>query len=329
MSASSLSRSALVALALVLAAPSALAEPTPAERETARTLLLSGRDKKKAGKLKEALADFERANGIMHVPTTALDLGKAQEAMGLLIEARASFLEAARFPATADASAAFRKASKEAKSLAESITPRLSTLTVNVTTTSSAKVRIDDAEINSSNIGAPLKLNPGKHDVVAVTSTDEKRQSVDLAEGESKTVSLAPAVETEKMPDGPDDKPPPVGDPKTEKTEKKTSTLVWVGGAIGVVGIGVGAITGLMSLSVRNDLITNQCTNGKDCPRSSFADLDKGQLYGNISTAGFIVGGAGVALMVYGLLTPSRVPVTQPTASVSWWPTPTGLAGTF
>lgn len=327
MSASSLSRSALVALALVLAAPSALAEPTPAERETARTLLLSGRDKKKAGKLKEALADFERANGIMHVPTTALDLGKAQEAMGLLIEARASFLEAARFPATADASAAFKKASKEAKSLAESITPRLSTLTVNVTTTSSAKVRIDDAEINSSNIGAPLKLNPGKHDVVAATSTDEKRQSVELAEGESKTVSLAPAVETEKMPDIVDDKPKP--DIPPEKTEKKTSTLVWVGGAIGVVGIGVGAITGLMSLSVRNDLITNQCTNGKDCPRSSFDDLDKGQLYGNISTAGFIVGGAGVALMVYGLLTPSRVPVAQPSASVSWWPTANGFAGTF
>lgn len=327
MSASSLSRSALVALALVLTAPSAFAEPTPAERETARTLLLSGRDKKKAGKMKEALADFERANGIMHVPTTALDLGKAQEAMGLLIEARASFLEAARFPSTADASAAFKKASKEAKSLAESITPRLATLTVNVPTSSSAKVRIDDAEINSSNIGAPLKLNPGKHEIVAATSTDEKRQSVELGEGESKTVSLAPAVETEKMPDTADDKPP--SEPRIAKTEKKTSSLVWVGGAIGVVGIGVGAVTGLMSLSVRNDLITNQCTNGTDCPRSSFADLDKGQLYGNIATAGFIVGGAGVALMIYGLLTPSRVPVTQPTASVSFWPTPSGFAGAF
>ena len=90
MSASKVTSSALLALALALVSPIAFAEPTAAERETARTLLLSGRDKKKAGKLKDALNDFERANGIMHVPTTALDLGKAQEALGLLVEARAS-----------------------------------------------------------------------------------------------------------------------------------------------------------------------------------------------------------------------------------------------
>src|SRR5262245_48380446 len=76
--------------ALSIASP-AWGEPSAAERETARALLISGRDKRKSGKLAEALQDFERAHAIMHVPTTGLDLGKLQEQLGKLVEAHDTY----------------------------------------------------------------------------------------------------------------------------------------------------------------------------------------------------------------------------------------------
>lgn len=326
MSASKVTSSALLALALALVSPIAFAEPTAAERETARTLLLSGRDKKKAGKLKDALNDFERANGIMHVPTTALDLGKAQEALGLLVEARASFLEAARFPTTSDESRAFKKASLEGKQLADAITPRLASLTVNAP--ASAKVKVDDAELSASSIGTVLKLNPGKHEVVATIGSDEKRQSVELEEGEQRSVSLAPA-ETDRVPDTTEDKP---ADVRPSKTVKQTSPLVWAGGAVAVVGIGVGAITGLLTIQHRNTVLPLcvLATNGTtQCPPSTFNDIDSGHTLGTVSTVSFVIGGIGAAMLVYGLLTPTQVPASTPAASVSVRVTPFGLAGTF
>src|SRR5215213_23868 len=202
----------LAVLAIVLAAPAVFADPTAAERETARTLLLSGRDKKKAGKLKEALADFERAHGIMRVPTTGLDLGKVQEALGLLVEARTTLLEVTRLPATTDEPRAFKRAREEAKAAADAISPRLATLTVGAP--AGAHVKIDGAEISSSSIGGPLKVNPGKHDVEGSLAGEEKRTSVDLAEGESRSIQLALSGSG-----GPAASPGKTGSEKTEKTE--------------------------------------------------------------------------------------------------------------
>ena len=327
MSVSKATSSALFALALALVAPAAFAEPTAAERETARTLLLSGRDKKKAGKLKDALNDFERANGIMHVPTTALDLGKTQEALGLLVEARASYLEAARFPATSDESRAFKKASQEGKQLADAITPRLASLTVNAP--AAAKVKVDDAELNASSVGAALKMNPGKHEVVATIGSDEKRQTIELAEGEQRAVSLSP-TETERLPDTPDDTPVTA---TPARTVSKTSPLVWAGGAVAVVGIGVGAVTGLLTIQHRNTALGG-CFVGANgttlCPPSTYDAIDSGHTLGTVSTIGFVIGGLGAALLVYGLLTPTKVPASStPAASVSIRLTPSGFTGTF
>ena len=135
---------ATLALGLVLTTRSASAEPTAPERETARTLLLSGREKRKNGQLMGALEDFEKAHAIMRVPTTGLDLGKAQQELGMLVEARATFLEAVRYPAQASESRAFKRARKEAKQLADEIAPKLGTLTIAVP--NEAQVKLDDAE---------------------------------------------------------------------------------------------------------------------------------------------------------------------------------------
>ncbi len=310
-----------ISLAVTVASGPALAEPTAAEKETARTLLLSGREKKKNGQNKEALADFEKAHAIMHVPTTGLDLGKTQEAMGLLVEARQTYLEASRFPKQPNESPAFDRARQDAKKLADGISPRLATLTVSVP--KDAKVKIDDGEISGSSIGVPLKVNPGKHQIVASLGGDEKRTSVELTEGETKSIELelagspvAPPLPGDKDKDKDKDK---------NKSETKMNTLVFVGGGIAVIGIGVGAVTGIMAFSIKSD-VESRCTE-KKCKEELWDDLDRGVLMGNISTGAFVVAGIGVGVLVYGLLNPTKAETT--TGKVRLIPTPFGVAGTF
>ncbi|MBX3231947.1 MAG: hypothetical protein KIT84_12275 [Labilithrix sp.] len=307
-------RCLLGALAILVVTSAAAAEPTAAERETARTLLLSGREKKKNGQHKEALADFEKAHAIMHVPTTGLDLGKTQESLGLLVEARATFLESARFPPQANEPTAFKRAREEAKSRADAITPRLATLTVTVP--AGAKVKLDDSEMSDASVGVPLKVNPGKHQIVASTSSDEKRASVDLAEGETKAIELDVAGAAEAPP------PPP---PKPKATTTTTSTLVWIGGGVAAAGVVAGSITGIMAFSAKSDVST-RCENNR-CPPSEDAKIDQGMLYGNISTVSFIVAGVGAGILVYGLLNPAKV--EQAASRPTFYASPFGVAGTF
>lgn len=329
MSASDVRRLRNVASALLLgwmvsAGTAAAAEPTPPEREAARTLLLSGREKRKNGQLMGALEDFERAHAIMRVPTTGLDLGKTQQELGLLVEARTTFLEAARHPAKANESRAFKRARKEAKQLADEIAPRLATLTISVT--AEARVKLDDADISSSSINVPLKVNPGKHEIVATLADDEKRETISVAEGETKTVEFTLAGAP----------PPPPGaekPPGSEAPETSTSSLVWIGGGVAAAGLAVGAVTGLMAFGVHGD-VSSRCQGGTRCPEDTHADIERGETLGNVSTVGFVVAGVGAAVLVYGLLNP-RTHAAKPDAAPAdakrprWIAGPFGVAGTF
>ncbi|MBX3207764.1 MAG: hypothetical protein KF764_22125 [Labilithrix sp.] len=316
-----------LALGWILTTGSAAAEPTPPEREAARTLLLSGREKRKNGQLMGALEDFERAHAIMRVPTTGLDLGKTQQELGLLVEARTTFLEAARHPVKANESRAFKRARKEAKQLADEIAPKLATLTISVST--AARVKLDDADISSSSINVPLKVNPGKHEIVATLADDEKRETIDVKEGETKTVELTLAGAPPPPPGT--GKPPPGSDEPARETS--TSSLVWIGGGVAAAGLAVGAVTGLMAFGIHGD-VAARCEGGTRCPTDTHADIDRGETLGTVSTVGFVVAGVGAAVLVYGLLNPQASAAKPDAASASasrprWIAGPFGVAGTF
>jgi hypothetical protein len=160
-------------------------------------------------------------------------------------------------------------------------------------------VKIDDAEISSSSVSVPLKVNPGKHEVVARLGTEEKRAKVDLAEGELKSLELLLANAGPATPPPP---PPPPVEPET-----RTSPLVWIGLATAGLGTIVGATTGILAFGVQGD-VASRCEGGVRCPPATHADIDRGATFGTISTVSFILAGAGAVVLVYGLLSPSRVP---------------------
>ena len=168
----------------------------------------------------------------------------------------------------------------------------------------------------------PLKVNPGKHEIVASLAGDEKRRTVDVAEGESKTVELTLAGAA----------PPPskASPDRPEKTKPQTSTssLVWIGGGIAGVGAAVGAVTGLMAFGVHGD-VASRCNGGTRCPQATHADIDRGETLGTVSTAAFVVAGVGAAVVVYGLLNPNVEPSKGESGAASAKPAPRWIAGPF
>src|SRR5262249_40435543 len=155
------------------------------------------------------------------------ELGRTQAALGLLVEARVTLLDVARSPARSGEPEAFKKARREAQKLAESIAPRLATVNValsGVPSGSTPKVSVDGAEIGAHVIAAPLKVNPGKHEMVITVGDEEKRATFDVEEGGKGDVRLAfsgaPLPPKQTTPPPP---PPPAPAPQTS-----TSPLVWI-----------------------------------------------------------------------------------------------------
>ncbi len=70
--------------------------------------------------------------------------------------------------------------------------------------------------------------------------------------------------------------------------------LAIVAGGVGVVGLGLGAVFGVMAIGKKND--AQSACPGASCPDQASSDKwsDAGST-GNISTIGFIVGGVGLA----------------------------------
>ena len=90
-------RNAFVIVGALAAAPVlypriARAEPTAGDKETARSLMDEGDRKFAAKDFKGALDAYQGAHAIMGVPTTGIEVAKAQEALGLLVEARDTLL---------------------------------------------------------------------------------------------------------------------------------------------------------------------------------------------------------------------------------------------
>lgn len=283
--------SLLAALLCCSLALPAGAEPSAAEKETARGLVRTGRVKLERGDLEAALADFRAAHEIMNVPTTGLELGKAQAKLGMLVEALDTLLAVTRMPVTRGEPLAFRRARIEAGKLAQELGPRVPAVRLKLTgeAAGDAVVSIDGQALPPQLVGSPYKVNPGVHQVLATAAGGaEARAQIHLDEGQAREVVLnlvtpAPA------------KPEP-------QAESETHPLVWAG--LGLAGLGAvaGSITGGLALSKHAD-VAIRCPGGQ-CPPETHDDLSAGLTLGTVSTIMFVAAGVGAAAAVVGLFLP-------------------------
>ncbi|MBW2459128.1 MAG: hypothetical protein JRI68_31815 [Deltaproteobacteria bacterium] len=267
---------------------------TAGDRETARSLMDDGDAKTAAGDYSGALEAYLAADKIMGVPTTGIDLGRAQAKLGMLLEARDTWLRVARYPVRAGEPDAFTRARGEARALAKLLAGRIPSLQIEVagaTDDVPITVTVDGVSLPAGTHRFPRKVNPG-HKTITATAPgySEARQAVMVAEAEQRIVSLT------------------IGR-LAYVPEPTTSPLVYVGFGIGGLGLIAGTITGVLSLTQAAD-VKDRC-DGTTCPRSAQEDIDSAKVLANVSNVAFAVGGVGVGLGILGLFLPGEAEPAQ------------------
>jgi hypothetical protein len=316
--------------------PSAEVAPSPADRETARSLLKSGDAKYAAADYVGALEDYLAADSLMGVPTTRVSVGKAQAAMGQLVEARDTLLGVKRIPVAKDEGRAYVDARDEAELLAEEIGARIPALTLlpsGVPKGTAVSVMVDREPLSPEQLSLPRKLNPGEHHVTAtatgfqpidqrITLAERERRELELgfqpwagaSEPAAKPVPSAPEPHA-LAPSHPGEAPPGAAD---EPSGSSVSAAVWVGLGIGAAGLVAGTVAGVVASSRASDL-KDRCPDNR-CPRAETeGDYDRALVAAHVSTVGFAVAGAGALVCLVGALVTawsgdSKPPPLEPVA---------------
>jgi len=293
-----------VALTLLCAtwAPLALAaDPSPQEKETARSLMDEGNARRDAGDHPGALAQFQGADAIMHVPTTGLEVAREQAALGHLVEARETLHRILNMSPPPDEPEVFRWAREESRSLDEHLADRIPALRIRVSGVpegTALDVAVDAERIPPAALIAAFKVNPGHHVVTATMRGGSAREEIDVTEGQTAAVTLN-VVMTSAPPAPGSSEPRHDANPDPEKSARPSSAVLWIrwgGLGLAAAGLAVGAVTGAMSISATN--AAKKSCLGNMCPPSTWDDIRSARTTAMISDVAFGILGAGFALVI-------------------------------
>lgn len=243
-------RAVLFLLCASLFAGTALAAPSAADRARANALMDQADELAQKDRHEEALARYREAHAIMGVPSTGIEVARTLEKLGRLAEAWQMAREVAAIPAAKSEPKPFAEARAEAGALERTLEARLPRLVIairGVPEGSEASVRLDGKPLTASALAAPLRLDPGRHEIVAAFGEGVRTERLELAEGERRTVTLSFARPRSGRTD-----PPP------ERARETSPTLGWIIGGIGVAGLATAGVTGAMIIS-RDGQIEDNC----------------------------------------------------------------------
>jgi hypothetical protein len=295
-------------LALLTLLPASLgsavarAQPSQDELEAARALGVAGVKLADAGDCRGAIDKLEKARELYAAPSIVARLGECKLEVGRLVDGVADLERVAGEPLAADAPRAFVEAQARARTALEAALLRLPRLTVEVIAPSSQtpSVTIDGKPLPARALGAPQRVDPGAHAIVAsATGFATATREVTLAEGARETVTL----ELDPL----DAQPPPAAGATPAAgsvTPPRSRTAAWIVLGVGAAGIAAGAALGAVAMQRKNDLETT-CPAGR-CPPWAAGDLDAARNAALGSTIGFGVGAAGLALGTFLLLRSGR-----------------------
>jgi hypothetical protein len=286
------------------------------ETAAARSLAIEGLKLAQAGNCSEAIDKLERSEKLRHSPIVLGKLGECLVNLGKLVEGTEALRRMLREPLPPDPTPALQQAYERAQAALDSAKPRLAGLTINVKAPSDAKVSVtvDGEPVPAAVVGVELPADPGEH-VIEATAPGYLKASTRarMSPGEKSSVSLElerdpnappPGAETDaskaapaaaQAPAATDDSHTREGmsfDSDAVPHERASNAPAYIAYGVGAVGLGVGIGFGLAAMSAKNDL---DCKNDL-CPPEEEDRLDSAKLKGTLSTIGFALGGAGIAL---------------------------------
>jgi hypothetical protein len=279
----------LVAGSLLLAAPARA--QSASDKAAAEALFHEGRKLFDAGNYPAACAKLAESERLDPAPGTLLNLAGCYEKNGQTASAWATFKEAA--------SASHQKGRTDweelARTRAAALEPNLSRLTITVLAPSTDGLQVlrDGAVVGQAELGTAIPVDPGTH---VIDATAPKRtafhQSVDVAgSGGSQTVSVPElAVDAGAGSAGGGES----GGTSPGSTQRLVGLVVT---GAGVVGIGIGAVFGVIAMNKENSALNGNCT-GDRCNQQG---VQLGQDAHSAATASTIAFGVGAAAVAGGL----------------------------
>lgn len=284
-----LRRTCVLVLALSLArpAPARAAEPSEGSTAAAESLFQEGRKLAEAKKYGEACPKFLASHKLAPAVGTLLNLADCYEKNGQLASAWARFHEAIALAQRLNRP----DREKIAQARAEKLEPRLVRLTIDARD-KSVEVKLDGDVLDAAVLGTALPVDPGKHTVDA-SAKGKKPWSTTIEVSEK---NRSPSVEVPALEDAPIEAAP-APRPAIDTPDNGDGggsgqkTIGLAVGAVGVVGLGVGAFFGIQASSQWKDAKTH-CNASYECDATGVDLTDRARSSGNLSTISFIAGGA-------------------------------------
>ena len=313
---------ALVSAAFSLWGAAAWAEPTAADRESARAVMKEGDAAMAKKDFAAARRAYAEAHRLVNVPTTGRELARAEEALGNFLEAKDVCGQVTRLAPAPGEPPLFDAARKECAGIVAALDKRLATLRIAIRAPSveSVKITLDGVPVQGPT--ATRRVNPGPHEIAASgPGLAPQKRSVSTTGGETKDIliDLEPEVGAALPPAASSAAPlgsvapistaPPAGPPPPAEVAPRSNTAAYVLLGVGGAAILVGSVAGVLALS-DNTKAQDACPTRKGCSpdaidRQGSATTKAWIANGGIG-GGLILGGIGVVL----LLTRPSAPAT-------------------
>lgn len=289
----------LFGVALAMLGGDAFAQLSPADQQRADQLYNEGKAALDAGRVDEACTKLGQSLAIDRGTGTLLNLARCHELQGKTATAWREYTEASL---KADQAGQAERAAG-ARELASKLAARLPRLTIKVVNGPPGLViQRDGAAVAAGELETAMPLDPGTHTITATAPGFEPfSATVQISpepENKTVTVEMRPAGGSVVVPPPKDPTVPPATKP-TEDSKPGPGTLTIAGsvvGGVGVVGVAIGAVFGVFTMSGLDDAESDPalCPN-KQCTPAGREAIDDAETNGIISTIGFAVGGAAIA----------------------------------
>lgn len=301
----------LITASLLLATPSAFAQPSEekVDVETSRKAIQIGKQalaKFEEGAHDEAYDLFAQADQLVHSPTFTLYMARCRRKAGKLKEALELYEQVAQETLPESAPDPWKAAQTTAKSEAEVVSREMPRIRIRVRAGELSVAQLDGAPVDAS---APIPANPGAYTLILRSKEGEtKRREITLEPGREVVIEVDFAPPSPDPPPRPVPipLPPPKLVPVPPAPETEATPLYWPGGlALGVGGAGLiaGTVLGGLAMARASDFQNDEC-DGNSCYADSEDDAADILQLAHGATGALVAGGVLSAVGVVLLIVP-------------------------
>jgi hypothetical protein len=297
---------AALALAALVFASVAHADPSASDKAMAEALFRDGKELRDANKPAEACPKFAESHRLDPKPGTILNLATCYELDGKTASAWAAYTEAATIAARA------RQSDREkfARAKVDELEKKLSYVKLDVAPTNANSegfaISIDTKAIALAVAGTRIPLDPGEHTIEArAWGKQTWSERVTIAAGPAEVLVAVPMLPDARTDPGAVAARPATptiasGEAASVRGGSSQRTLGWVALGVGAAGVIVGGIFGLMTIAEKNT-VDEHCT-GSFCDAEGLDANESAKDAATVSTIAFATAGiavvAGVVLFV-------------------------------